>query len=85
MCIPLWSVTSSLPASIALVCLQVVALWLHETCRVFADRLTCPEDHDWFRCVMYQLESFTCHMSGLALVVTGHGCWDNLVLACYLR
>jgi hypothetical protein len=28
---------------------QVLALWLHETCRVFEDRLTCPEDHAWFR------------------------------------
>lgn len=29
--------------------LQVLSLWLHETCRVFEDRLTCQEDHDWFR------------------------------------
>jgi len=29
--------------------LQVLSLWLHETCRVFQDRLTCQEDHDWFR------------------------------------
>jgi dynein heavy chain len=29
--------------------LQVLALWLHETCRVFEDRLTCPEDQGWFR------------------------------------
>lgn len=29
--------------------LQVLALWLHETSRVFEDRLTCREDHDWFR------------------------------------
>lgn len=30
---------------------QVLSLWLHETCRVFEDRLTCQEDHHWFRCV----------------------------------
>jgi hypothetical protein len=29
--------------------LQVLSLWLHETSRVFADRLTCQEDHTWFR------------------------------------
>jgi dynein heavy chain len=29
--------------------LQVLSLWLHETCRVFEDRLTCQEDHDWFK------------------------------------
>lgn len=29
--------------------LQVLSLWLHETSRVFADRLTCQEDHSWFR------------------------------------
>lgn len=28
---------------------QVLSLWLHETCRVFEDRLTCQEDHQWFR------------------------------------
>ncbi|KAF8071068.1 Dnah1 [Scenedesmus sp. PABB004] len=28
---------------------QVLALWLHESARVFEDRLTCAEDHAWFR------------------------------------
>lgn len=28
---------------------QVLALWLHEASRVFEDRLTCAQDHQWFR------------------------------------
>ena len=28
---------------------HLVALWLHESSRVFEDRLTCEEDHLWFR------------------------------------
>ncbi|KAF6265909.1 dynein heavy chain 2 [Scenedesmus sp. NREL 46B-D3] len=28
---------------------QILALWLHENSRVFEDRLTCSEDHAWFR------------------------------------
>lgn len=39
--------------------LQVLSLWLHETCRVFEDRLTCQEDHDWFRWGSSQLRSVT--------------------------
>jgi dynein heavy chain len=29
--------------------LQILSLWLHENSRVFEDRLTCGEDHAWFR------------------------------------
>lgn len=32
-----------------LLMLQILSLWLHETSRVFEDRLTCTEDHEWFR------------------------------------
>jgi len=28
---------------------QVLGLWLHECSRVFEDRLTNKDDHDWFR------------------------------------
>lgn len=28
---------------------HLIALWLHESSRVFEDRLTCEEDHLWFR------------------------------------
>ena len=26
---------------------QLARLWVHENKRVFGDRLTCPEDHEW--------------------------------------
>jgi dynein heavy chain len=26
---------------------QLARLWVHENKRVFADRLTCEEDHEW--------------------------------------
>jgi hypothetical protein len=28
---------------------HMVSLWLHEVSRVFEDRLTCDDDHAWFR------------------------------------
>ena len=31
---------------------QVARLWVHESQRVFADRLTCDEDHEWLRELM---------------------------------
>ena len=27
---------------------QLARLWVHENKRVFADRLTCEEDHEWY-------------------------------------
>ncbi|WIA11828.1 hypothetical protein OEZ85_011917 [Tetradesmus obliquus] len=38
---------------------QVLSLWLHENSRVFEDRLTCAEDHAWFR--QHQVELLQKH------------------------
>lgn len=38
--------------------IQLARLWVHENLRVFADRLTCEEDHQWLRDLMKsQVES----------------------------
>jgi len=34
--------------------LQLARLWIHENKRVFADRLTCEEDHEWINNLMRQ-------------------------------
>jgi hypothetical protein len=34
---------------------HLIALWLHESARVFADRLTCDEDAAWFRAAQERL------------------------------
>ena len=34
---------------------QLARLWVHESKRVFADRLTCDEDHTWLRELMKSL------------------------------
>jgi dynein heavy chain len=31
---------------------QLVRLWVHENRRVFADRFTCEEDHEWLKALM---------------------------------
>lgn len=31
---------------------QLARLWVHENKRVFADRLTCEEDHEWLTGLM---------------------------------
>ncbi|GFH19491.1 uncharacterized protein HaLaN_16445, partial [Haematococcus lacustris] len=43
---------------------QVLSLWLHECSRVFEDRLTTNEDHEWFR--SQQTTLLAQHFQGLA-------------------
>ncbi len=43
---------------------QILGLWLHECSRVFEDRLTTHEDHQWFRAQQSSLLGK--HFSGLS-------------------
>ena len=37
---------------------QLARLWVHENKRVFADRLTCEEDHEWYHHIPKKVKKF---------------------------